>query len=142
MLYDNAQLAVAYLEAFRLAKRPLYRQIAKETLDYVLLDMTDEAGGFHSTRDADSEGEEGKYYVWSMDEIRGVLGDDDSDLFCRYYGVKRGGNFEGHSILHVPVPPAEFVLAKMRRGGRLLHTYRGGRSDFGLRLIARPKGSR
>ncbi len=108
MLYDNAQLACAYLAAYQATSKPLYRRVAKETLDYVLRDMTDESGGFHSTEDADSEGEEGKFYVWDDGEIRSLLGGEDAKLFMDFYGVTARGNFEGHNILNVPVPPEEF----------------------------------
>ena len=109
MLYDNAQLAVTYLEAFRLTKRPLYRRIAKETLDYVMVEMADESGGFYSTLDADSEGKEGKYYLWSPREIAEHLGERDAALFCRYYGVTAAGNFGGQNVLHVPMPRDKFA---------------------------------
>ena len=100
MLYDNALLAKHYLEAYQLTKRPLYRRIATETLDYVIREMTDSSGGFHSSEDADSEGEEGKFYVWSAPEIKKALGND-AALFSRYYGVTAHGNFEGRNILSV-----------------------------------------
>ena len=102
MLYDNALLSRVYLEAWQATGRDLYRRVAAETLDYVLRDMTDPCGGFHSAEDADSEGEEGKFYVWRPDQIRSVLGKEDAGSFCRRYGVSEGGNFEGHSILHLP----------------------------------------
>ncbi|MCW5969111.1 MAG: thioredoxin domain-containing protein [Blastocatellales bacterium] len=103
MLYDNAQLARLYTEAWLATGRPLYRRIAEETLDYVLREMTDARGGFYSTQDADSEGEEGKFFVWTPAEIRQLLGDEDAALFCRYYDVTDGGNFEEKNILHVDV---------------------------------------
>ena len=109
MLYDNAQLARVYLDAFLATKRPLYRRIARETLAYVLRDMADESGGFHSTLDADSEGEEGTYYLWSMTEVKRLLPGRDGDLFCEYYGITKAGNFEGRNILHRPVPLEDFA---------------------------------
>ena len=105
MLYDNALLSRVYLEAWQATGNDLYRRVAAETLDYVLRDMTDAAGGFHSAEDADSEGEEGKFYVWKEAEIKALLGEEDGTLFCRYYGVSEKGNFEGHNILHVPRDP-------------------------------------
>jgi len=99
MLYDNALLSRVYLDAFMRTQNPLYERIACETLDYVRREMTDPAGGFYSAQDADSEGEEGKYYVWAPDEIGAVLGADDARLFCSYYGVTPEGNFEGKNIL-------------------------------------------
>jgi uncharacterized protein YyaL (SSP411 family) len=107
MLYDNAQLARVYLDAYRLTGKPFYRRVVEETLDYVARDMLHPDGGFYATEDADSEGEEGKFYVWTPQEIAAVLGPDDGALFKRYYGVTPQGNFEGHSILHVPREPAE-----------------------------------
>ena len=102
MLYDNALLAVCYVEAFQATGEPRYAQVVRETLDYVLREMTSPAGGFYSTLDADSEGEEGKFYVWSVAEIKQVLGEERGALFCRVYDVTPGGNFEGHNILNLP----------------------------------------
>ena len=109
MLYDNALLARAYTEAWQTTCDPLYKRIATETLDYVLRDMTDRHGGFHSAEDADSEGVEGKFYVWDPGEIEAVLGDEDAALFCGFYDVTPEGNFEGRSILHVPIKPDVFA---------------------------------
>jgi len=99
MLYDNALLTSAYVEAFQKTRAPFFEQIARETLDYVRSEMTSEPGAFFSTQDADSEGEEGKFYVWSMDELREVLGVEDAEFACKVWGVTRAGNFEGHNIL-------------------------------------------
>lgn len=99
MLYDNALLSRAYLDAFMRTRNPLYERITCETLDYVRREMTDPAGGFYSAQDADSEGEEGKYYVWTPAEIEAELGAEDAQLFCGYYGVTQEGNFEGKNIL-------------------------------------------
>ena len=104
MLYDNSLLANAYIDGFLLTKNSRYRDVVCETLDYVLEDLTDEQGGFYCTRDADSEGEEGKFYVWSREEILDILGMDRGELFCEAYGVTFGGNFEGKNILHHPEP--------------------------------------
>ncbi|MFM7107420.1 MAG: thioredoxin domain-containing protein [Planctomycetaceae bacterium] len=106
MLYDNALLAVAYLEGFLVTGREEFAEVVRSTLDYVLRDMTDPAGGFWSAEDADSEGEEGKFYVWTPDEVRGVLGAVEGELFCAAYDVTPQGNFEGTSILHLPRPLA------------------------------------
>src|SRR4030042_2177212 len=111
MLCDNALLVGPYLEAFQAAGDPFYAKVARETLGYVLREMTDEKGGFHASQDADTEGEEGRYYVWTPDEIRRVLARDDAELFCRFYDVTENGNFEGGSILHV----AERVEGVARR---------------------------
>ena len=100
MLYDNALLARVYLHAWQVAGKPLYRRVVEETLDFVRREMRHERGGFYSSYDADSEGEEGKFYVWTADEIRAALGDE-AARFMAAYGVSEGGNWEGHNILHV-----------------------------------------
>ncbi|HEY7427196.1 MAG TPA: thioredoxin domain-containing protein [Gemmataceae bacterium] len=101
MLYDNALLVHCYLETFQATGEPFYREIVEETLGWVLREMTSSDGPFYSTLDADSEGEEGKFYVWSAAEIEQVLGKDDAALFGAVYGVEPEGNWEhGHNILH------------------------------------------
>jgi uncharacterized protein YyaL (SSP411 family) len=110
MLYDNAQLASLYLHGWLASGEPLYRRITEETLDYVRREMTHPAGGFYSAQDADSEGVEGKFFVWSPDEIGRVLGDPAlTRAALAYWGVDDGPNFEGHSILFVPRDPAEIA---------------------------------
>jgi uncharacterized protein YyaL (SSP411 family) len=111
MLYDNALLAPVYLHAWQLTGETRYRRIAEETLDYALREMADPSGAFYSTQDADSEGEEGKFYVWSAQELRDLLGDD-APLALAYWGVTDGGNFEGRNILHV-AQPLEDVAASL-----------------------------
>ena len=98
MLYDNALIPVNYAEAYQITKDPFYLDILKKTLDYVLREMTSPEHGFYSAYDADSEGVEGKYYVWKKSEIKEILGSD-ADLFCLYYDVTDGGNWEGNNIL-------------------------------------------
>ena len=100
MLYDNALLSAAYLHAWRVTKRPLYRRIVEETLDWVMVEMRHEQGGFYSSLDADSEGVEGKFYVWQADEVTQALGED-APLFMSYFGVTPQGNWEGQNILHI-----------------------------------------
>ena len=109
MLYDNALLARLYLHAYQLTGSPMYRRIVKETLDYVIREMTSPEGGFYSAQDADSEGEEGKFFVWRPEEIVEILGGEDGKLVNDYYGVTIHGNFEGRSILHVPTPLPDFA---------------------------------
>jgi len=104
MLYDNAQLASCYVEAWQATGEPMYRRVARETCEYVLREMTLPDGGFASTQDADTEGEEGLFYVWTPDEVREALGPDRADAFCRAYDVTDAGNFEGRSILHLDEP--------------------------------------
>jgi uncharacterized protein YyaL (SSP411 family) len=98
MLYDNSQLARVYLHAWQVTGNEFFRTIIEEILYYAVREMTDPLGGFYSTQDADSDGEEGKFFVWTPDEIREVLGDE-ADAFMAGYGVTRRGNFEGKNIL-------------------------------------------
>ena len=138
MLYDNALLTGLYLEAFQLTGEPLFQQIAQETLSYVMREMTDPQGGFYSTQDADSEGEEGKFFVWDREEVHALLGEKDGGLFCRHYDVRPEGNFEhGKSILNIPVETPELAQfldvdparleAATRRGREVLAAVREGR---------------
>jgi uncharacterized protein YyaL (SSP411 family) len=121
MLYDNAQLARVYLHAWQVTGNDFYRRITEETLDYVLREMRHEDGGFYSSQDADSEGVEGKFYVWSADEIREALGEE-ADTFMRIYGVSDAGNWEGHNILNLrlaealdgPITAARTTLYELR----------------------------
>ena len=98
MLYDNALIPIVYSEAYQITKDPFYLDVVTKTLNYVLYEMTSPEGGFYSAQDADSEGVEGKYYVWSKKEISEILGVD-SEVFCLFYDVTDGGNFEGTTIL-------------------------------------------
>ena len=98
MLYDNALIPVNYAEAYQITKDSFYLETMNKTLDFVLREMTSPEGGFYSAQDADSEGEEGKFYVWSKSEIKNILGDD-ADAFCLFYDVTDGGNWEGKTIL-------------------------------------------
>ncbi|HEX3870134.1 MAG TPA: thioredoxin domain-containing protein [Pirellulales bacterium] len=101
MLYDNAMLLPAYLEAYQVTGNDRYARVVRETADYVLRDMTDSGGGFYSTEDADSEGVEGKFYVWTPKEVEDVLGADAAETFCHVYDVTDTGNFEEANILNV-----------------------------------------
>jgi uncharacterized protein YyaL (SSP411 family) len=125
MLYDNALLARAYAEAFRITGKPVYREAAREILDWVLREMRGPEGGFYSSLDADSEGEEGKYYLWTRKEIIEALGPVDGEAFCRAYDVQEAGNHEeqltgkknGKNILH---PVGQSSVASNQAGGALL----------------------
>lgn len=99
MLYDNALLAIAYLEAYQATNDEKYGQVAREIFKYVLRDMTSPEGGFYSAEDADSEGVEGKFYVWTPEQIVEVLGQEDGELFCACYDVTPEGNFEDHTSI-------------------------------------------
>ena len=141
MLYDNAQLARVYLHAWQITRDPEFRRVAEEVLDYVQREMTDAAGGFYSATDADSEGEEGRFFVWSESEVDAALGPD-AALFKAYYGVTPRGNFEGHNILFVPQDlaavadqlglPPETAAAKLAAARQALFRRRAGRVPPGL----------
>jgi len=135
MLYDNAQLAAVYTDAYLATGDELFARISRETLDYVLREMTSPEGGFYATQDADSEGEEGKFFVWTPAEIREVLGDELGNLACRYYDVTTRGSFEhGTSTLavHQSVEdlarelkrPADDVRAELQTARRKLFAAR------------------
>ncbi len=130
MLYDNALLAEVYLEAYLATGDKKYRQVVTETLEYVLRDMTDPAGGFYSAEDADSEGEEGKFYVWTADEIRNVLGDERGETFCRVYDVSEAGNFEGNNILNLPKTIEQQAKLMNREAGDLAAELLAGREKL------------
>lgn len=98
MLYDNALLIPAYVKAWSVTKKPVYREVAEKTASYVLRELTGPEGGFCCAQDADSDGEEGKYYLFTPEELTNLLGQEDGTAFCRHYGVTQAGNFEGKSI--------------------------------------------
>jgi uncharacterized protein YyaL (SSP411 family) len=130
MLYDNALLSRLYLHVYQVTHDEFYRRIAEETLDYVLREMTDGRGGFYSTQDADSEGHEGKFFVWTIDEIKEILGPDDAALFCAYYDVTAGGNFEGQNILNVTRSLADTASASNVTAERLNEALQRGRREL------------
>ena len=105
MLYDNSLLVPVYIEAWQITHNEAYLRVVRETLDWILREMSDSSGGFYSTLDADSEGEEGRFYVWSRAEIESVLGPDRAEPFLSIYNVTAGGNFEGYNILHITDAP-------------------------------------
>ncbi|HEY0079531.1 MAG TPA: thioredoxin domain-containing protein [Pyrinomonadaceae bacterium] len=137
MLYDNALLSRLYLHVYQLTGEDFFRRIAIETLDYVVREMTDAEGGFYSTQDADSEGVEGKFFVWTLEEVEELLGKEDAALFSAYYDVTGQGNFEEKNILNVPRPAEEVakqsnvslerLLDAVERGRRLLFEAREAR---------------
>ena len=109
MLYDNAQLVSLYLHAYQATKNPLFKRVVEETLQYVTREMTHSAGGFYSASDADSEGVEGKFFVWTSDEIDAALNESDAEFAKSYWGVTKAGNFEGSNILNMPVSREEII---------------------------------
>ena len=123
MLYDNALLARAYTDAYRATGEPLYKRIATETLDFVIREMRDPNGAFYSTQDADSEGVEGKYYVWSLEEFRSVVGDD-ADAIAEHFDVTAHGNWEHTNILNVPDGPDAALEAKIEAAKKKLYAAR------------------
>jgi hypothetical protein len=100
MLYDNAQLVRIYAHAHTITREPLFKSVVNETVDYLLREMLHPDGGFYATQDADSEGEEGKFFVWTEDEVNRLLGEEDAEIFCRMFDIGEPGNFEDKSILH------------------------------------------
>ncbi len=111
MLYDNALLSVAYLEAWKYLKKPSYKETVTNTLEYILHEMTHPLGGFYSAEDADSEGVEGKYYTWTKEQIDAILPLEEAALFCQYYGVAASGNFEGGNVLYIPESLEELAIS-------------------------------
>ena len=109
MLYDNALLVRLYLHAYQITGNPMYRRIVEETLEYVSREMTSPEGGFYSAQDADSEGVEGKFFIWLPQEITDALGDRDGEIISRYFGVTPHGNFEGQNILRVAIDAANLA---------------------------------
>jgi uncharacterized protein len=110
MLYDNALLSQFYSELYQITKADQYMRITRKILDYVIREMTHPEGGFYSARDADSEHEEGKFYLWQKKEIASILDEQTvTDIFCEHYGVTEGGNFEGKNILNVRMPIASLA---------------------------------
>ena len=118
MLYDNALLAVAYAEAWQVTQRRDLARVVRQTLDYLLREMTSPEGGLYSASDADSEGHEGRFFVWEEREIRDLLGAD-AERFLRFHGVRPEGNFEGRSILWVPRPDEDEWVALAPARARL-----------------------
>ncbi len=128
MLYDNAQLLELLALAYQRSGKPLFRQRARETVDWLQREMTTAEGAFAASLDADSEGEEGKFYVWSQDEIVELIGPEAGGFFARHYDVSDEGNFEGHNILN----RLQRVDAQRRRRGAAgraaRHPARGARA--------------
>jgi len=131
MLYDQALMAMAYTEAYQATGNAKYGRVAHEIFTYVLRDMNAPEGGFYSAEDADSEGKEGLFYLWTPKEIKAHLGYELGDLVCRFYGVTEAGNFEGRSILHMPFSTKAFA----QKEGIPLSVLEGILKDVGYTLL-------
>jgi len=119
MLYDNGQLVSLYARAYKETFDQQYKSVVEETLEYISREMTDKSNGFYSSLDADSEGEEGKFYVWSAEELKGLLGDD-YDVFAAFYDVSEDGNFEGHTILNKKIGTKQVAFMKKKTTAEVL----------------------
>ena len=135
MLYDNALLARLYLHAHQSTGRDMYRRISEETLDYILREMTGPEGGFYSATDADSEGEEGKFFVWTPSEIAAVLGEE-AGIFSGFFGVTEKGNFEGSNILNISQKASDYATKNGIALSRLVDIVQRGKQAL---LIEREK---
>ena len=129
MLYDNALLLMAYTQAYALTGKELYQRVAQQITEYIQREMTAPEGGFYSAQDADSEGEEGKYYILGYDEIEEVLGEAEGEAFKRAYHITKEGNFEGKNIPNLLFDPSQPVSETTREK---LYKYRRGRSSLHL----------
>lgn len=129
MLYDNALLVMVYAEACAITGRKMYGCVAKKILGYVERELTDEQGGFYCGQDADSDGVEGKYYVFTREEIKKVLGKKDGEAFCNRYGITRDGNFEGKSIPNLLENEKYEQICETGDGAKL-YEYRIGRTHL------------
>jgi len=137
MLYDNAQLVCCYLSAFQATGEPRYAEVARETLNYLIRDLRDPSGGFHSSEDADSEGEEGKFYAFTPGDVQEALGKADGARFCEAFGITAAGSFEhGKSVVHrffgaaeTRLPAAEDAALRERLRVWRDHRVRPGKDD-------------
>jgi uncharacterized protein YyaL (SSP411 family) len=142
MLYDQALLAIAYLEAFQVTGNPLFKQTADEIFTYVSRDMTAPEGGFYSAEDADSEGVEGKFYVWSLNELQKALSPEEAEFIQNLYNIKSGGNFHdeatggltGANIFHLVAPASALLTGSTQKSGDIATTHENIRNSlFNLR---------
>ncbi len=141
MLYDNALLVRAYLDGYRITGRETYRRVVEETLDFVSNEMRDAGGGFYSTQDADSEGVEGKFYVWDLEEFSEVVGES-SELLARFFDVTETGNFEQRNILQIRRPAKQFADLEGLPEAELQRTIAAARQKLFERREGRPRPGR
>jgi len=130
MLYDNAQLLAVYVDAHQVTGRVRFAEVARDVADYVLAEMTHPEGGFYSATDADSEGEEGRFFVWSLDEIRRILSPDRARLFVDFFGVTETGNFEGKNVLHRTASITEFAARTGRPEDEIRNALEASRREL------------
>jgi uncharacterized protein len=143
MLYDNALLSRTYFEAYKATGKENYRKVAEEVLAYVEREMRSPEGAFYSTQDADSEGEEGKFYVWTREEIQGILGKEQGTPFCAYYGVTSQGNFEGRaSVLTNALSPEKVSQLHSIPAEALERLLEAGRKKLFAEREKRPRPGR
>lgn len=154
MLYDQAMLAIAYIEGYQMTRKERYRKMAEEILSYVMREMHDADGGFYSAEDADSEGEEGEFYLWDPEEVLDVLGTELGEQFCEVYDISKNGNFEGESIPHlIGANPTEDEREQLRKSRQKMfearekrvHPYKDDKiltSWNGLMIVAFAKAGR
>ncbi|GAB7028357.1 thioredoxin domain-containing protein [Geotalea toluenoxydans] len=131
MLYDQALVAIAFAEAFQATGKNYYREVVREILNYCLVEMTGIDGGFCSAQDADTEGQEGKFYLWAAAEVKEVLGEEAARLFCRLFDITEKGNFEGKNILHLPASIASFA----DREGLIAESFKGDLIKWRAKLL-------
>src|SRR5262249_10778262 len=142
MLYDEAQLTLLYLQAWQATGDAEYRRVSEETLEYVVREMTHPDGGFYSTQDADSEGEEGKFFLWDRAESEALLDPETARVALRYWGVADGPNFEGRNILNVPRDPESVAKELGLAPDRLLETLARARAALFAQRETRIKPGR
>lgn len=130
MLYDNALLIIAYSVAYKVSGDRTFLDTSEKTAEYIFREMTGTDGEFYSAQDADSEGEEGRFYVWSYEEICGVLGKEKGEKFCKYYGITKQGNFEGKNIPNLL--NGNEISADFDREKGILYDYRKSRTELPL----------
>ncbi len=130
MLYDNALLADAYLEAWRVTSRPIYKEVCEDILQYIKRTMLSKEGGFYSAEDADTAGIEGLFYTWTRDEVLNVLGESEGTLFSDFYGIYEHGVIEGRCVLHMITSLDEFAQNRGLEPHEVLHTLQEGKSKL------------
>ena len=131
MLYDQALLAMAYTEAYQVTGKSFYARVTREIFTYVLRDMTSPEGGFFSAEDADSEGVEGLFYLWTTKEVQDILGTESADLFCGFFDIREEGNFEeGRNIPHMREPLSTFAQGRNMGVKRLVSLLRQAREKL------------